>query len=276
MTEFEIVSPRRPDSKQRGYVLLLLLLMVCLLAIFAAAIAPAIAFEIKRDHEEELIHRGAAYSRAIRRYAKSNGRFPLDLEDLNGKNGIRYIRKLYKDPMTGQDFRLLYTRDILNATANAPQNGQPVQNNGDNACGDPNHEQNSTDTPASQQNTFTGNAVSSPGSQSSFSQTGGATPGGSAATIGSASSDGLTFGVFFGVASKSKEKTIREFEHKNHYNQWLFFYDQNHDTGFLFNGPTPLALPTMSQAGQSVAGAPSSALGQPGAAQQQPPPPATN
>ena len=39
--------------------MLTLLLMIALMTIFAAAILPEITFEIKRDREEEMIHRGA-------------------------------------------------------------------------------------------------------------------------------------------------------------------------------------------------------------------------
>jgi type II secretory pathway pseudopilin PulG len=273
--KLQIVRRRPRKSRDQGYVLLVLLLTLSLMAIAAAAVSSTIAFQMKRDREEELIHRGVQYSRAVRRYAKATGRYPLDLQDLNGKNGMRYIRRLYKDPVTGKDFRLLYTRDIMNATAaNVPQNGQPIQS--DSSAGGGN-QQDSTDAPAGQQNT--GNAVLNSGNQPSFPQAGGAiTAAGSAATNSSAASNGSSLGVFFGVVSTSKGKTIREFEHKNHYNQWLFFYDPGHETGFLVTGPTSLTLPATSLVGQPAAGAPSSSIpsstiGQPGTAQPQPPPP---
>ena len=43
----------------------MLMLFVALLAIAAGAVAPTIAFEVRRDREEEMIHRGTQYSRAI-------------------------------------------------------------------------------------------------------------------------------------------------------------------------------------------------------------------
>lgn len=268
------------SDRQRGYVLLGLLLVMCLFAIAAAAVAPTIAFQIKRDREEEFIHRGVQYSRAVRRYAKSTGRYPLTLEDLNGKEGMRYIRKLYKDPITGRDFKLLYTRDIMAATANVPQNGQPVQ--GDNSIHDPNQDQNIANPPADQQNNSNPtNTSSNLGNQLTSPQSGLAAPTGAAAQPGS--SNGLTLGTIFGVVSTSKEKTIREFEHKNHYNEWLFFYDLNHDTGHLVTGPTRLTLPPTNQfgqpaapSGQPSAGTPSSTFGQTGGSPQQPATPPTN
>lgn len=52
--------------------------------------------------------------------------------------------------------------------------------------------------------------------------------------------------LIFGVASKSKKQSIREFDHKNHYKDWLFFYDPKYDRGQEIKGPTsltPLAGP---------------------------------
>jgi type II secretory pathway pseudopilin PulG len=232
----------------------MLLLVVCVMTIAAAAIASTIAFEIKRDREEEFIHRAVQYSRAIRRYAKSTGRYPLDLQDLNGRNGVRYIRKLYKDPITGQDFRLLYTSDILNATSKIPQNGQPVQGDVENGAADPNQSPDTANAPSDGEQNSANTQPVNPGDQPPPQQVNTAPPSRFALPVASTASNGSGLGTIFGVASKSKEKTIREFEHKNHYNEWLFFYDQAHETGFLVNGPTRLTLPIPNQLGQPAAG----------------------
>ena len=105
--------PRLSDQRsQSGYILLLLMLGVTLLAIAAAAIAPTLAFQIRRDREEELIHRGVQYSRAVRRYVKKFGRYPTRLEELEDTNNLRFLRRRYKDPITGQDFKLLHLGEI--------------------------------------------------------------------------------------------------------------------------------------------------------------------
>ena len=95
-----------------GYVLLTLLLVVALMILGMAVILPSITFEIKRDREEELIHRGVQYSRAIRAYFKKFGRYPTKIEDLENTNNLRFLRKRYKDPVTGQDFRLLHFGEV--------------------------------------------------------------------------------------------------------------------------------------------------------------------
>ena len=62
-----------------------------------------------------------------------------------------------------------------------------------------------------------------------------------------------------GVASKSKDKSIREFNKKNHYNDWQFIYDPNTDRGGLLNTP---AQPPLQGAAQNLSNQP----GQPGQA----------
>ena len=99
---------RDRSSAERGYVLLTLLLMVAMLIIAAGAVVQTIAFEIKRDREEEMVHRGVQYARAIRSYYKKFGRYPTKLEDLESANNLRFLRKRYKDPITGKDFKLLH------------------------------------------------------------------------------------------------------------------------------------------------------------------------
>src|ERR1700737_925447 len=101
-----------PSQRQRGYILLTLMLVVALLAIAALAVAPDLAFETRRDREEELIHRGVQYSRAVRAYFKKFGRYPTKLEDLESANNLRFLRKRYKDPVNGQDFKLLHFGEV--------------------------------------------------------------------------------------------------------------------------------------------------------------------
>src|SRR3989442_6193237 len=103
-------SPKR--RSEQGYILLMLMLFITLLAIGAAAVAPSIAFQVKRDREEEMIHRGVQYSRAVRRYVKKFGRYPTRLEELEDTNNLRFLRRRYKDPITGQDFKLLHLGEI--------------------------------------------------------------------------------------------------------------------------------------------------------------------
>ena len=97
---------------EHGYVLITLILFVALLAIGLTALAPVIAQQVKRDREEELIHRGTQYSRAIKHYMKKFTRYPTRIEDLENTNNVRFLRKRYKDPITGKDFKLLHMGEV--------------------------------------------------------------------------------------------------------------------------------------------------------------------
>jgi len=234
------------SNTSSGYVLLSLLLILAFIAIAAGIAAPSIAFEIKRDREEELIHRGYQYTRAIRMYASKTGRFPLKVEDLQDTAGVRYIRKLYKDPLTGGEFKLLHQSDMpalgggtnlnLANTAGTPTNGSPGFNPSIPRL--PQQMQAQTPPPdGSAQPSDAGAGADSAGDNSA-----------NRPQVFSGS-----MGVIFGVASKSKDKTIREFNHKNHYNDWLFFYyppygarERNTPTSLTpsnvaINGATPAA-----------------------------------
>src|ERR1700694_4882674 len=108
---------RRMARAQEGWVMLALLLAMALLVIFAAAILPSITFDIKRDREEEMIHRGVQYSRAIRAYYKKFGLYPTKVEDLESTSNLRFLRKRYKDPLNCKnskcaDFKLLRFGDV--------------------------------------------------------------------------------------------------------------------------------------------------------------------
>jgi type II secretory pathway pseudopilin PulG len=107
------IRPKRNSRRgEQGYVLLTMLLAVSLLMIAATAAITPMAFELKREREEEMIHRGVQYTRAIRAYYKKFGRYPTRLEDLDNTNNLRYLRKHYKDPLNkNQDFKLLHFGD---------------------------------------------------------------------------------------------------------------------------------------------------------------------
>src|ERR1700704_5572736 len=98
-------SPRHNAKRgERGYVLLTLIFFVAVLAITLATILPSVVQEAKRDREDEMVHRGAQYERAIRLYFKKNGHYPAKVEDLENTNNLRFLRKRYKDPtVKGED-----------------------------------------------------------------------------------------------------------------------------------------------------------------------------
>lgn len=73
---------RKPREQQSGYALLVILLMVTLVLISLAAAVPSVLHQGQREKEEELIFRGQQYQKAIARYYRKFGRFPMKMEDL--------------------------------------------------------------------------------------------------------------------------------------------------------------------------------------------------
>jgi type II secretory pathway pseudopilin PulG len=232
---------RLKSRSQQGYVLLSLLLCVALMTIAAAGIAASIGAQIQRDREDELIHRATQYRRAIRLYTKKTGRFPMKLEDLENTNGIRYLRRRYKDPITGKDFRVLHMTELpaaMGTSANA-WSLRPAAD-GDGSGDNQESSDSSAPAPGSAQTPGTPTAVQPTSGFSTSSN-----PGALSGSAGSSSTGSSTFGggVIIGVASTSPKKTIREFNQKKRYNQWFFFYDPTFDRGFEVPGPTPLTRP---------------------------------
>jgi type II secretory pathway pseudopilin PulG len=244
------------QNSARGYILITLMLFVALLAIAAMAVLPKIAFQIKRDREEEMIHRALEYSRAVKRYYKKFGRYPSRIEELENTNTIRFLRKRYKDPILGKDFKVLHLTDVMPnsglfnpqaANAFNPQGGNAFNPQGGNAfnpqggnafnpklpqgpglpppanAGDQNAgADNSGNPPNGQTNANAAVSSSSPSSSDTSNPT--------QQVFGSG-------GPILGVASASKAKTIRVFNMKDHYNDWFFVYLPQTDRGGMLNAP---------------------------------------
>jgi type II secretory pathway pseudopilin PulG len=87
-----------------GFTMVVLLVVMAIMAVGASALLPTWRQQAIRENEEELIFRGNQYARALVLYArKNNNLLPPNVEVLyTGK----FLRKKYKDPITGEDFGL--------------------------------------------------------------------------------------------------------------------------------------------------------------------------
>ncbi|HEV2114487.1 MAG TPA: hypothetical protein VGR48_00580 [Terriglobales bacterium] len=258
-TQLRVGQPADNGKQGRqGYVLLALILMLALIVIAAAAAAPDIAMAIRREREAELINRGTQYMRAIQRYYKKFGRYPVRIEDLENTNNMRFLRRRYKDPMTGKDFRLLHFGEVQMGAITGMGTGGGLMSGAASAAMSGAFGQGPTANPgmlSSQGNTATAGTMFSP----SNPQTGAMGVGGQ--TSGTQGADSLAGKVFgggpiIGVVSTSHKASIREFNKKNHYNEWYFVYDPALDRGGLIRGPAQPPIP----------GTKASVVGMPGAA----------
>ncbi len=237
---------QRDSAGERGYILLALLLMVALLSLGLLAEVQNIELQIRRDREEEMIHRGTQYSRAVRLFFVKFKRYPANIQELENTNNIRFLRKRYKDPITGKDFKPLYMTDVAIFTQNkAPvqppaaiqvQESNAAANHGAEGAGEAactpvpdgqNPADLDLDTPPCPPSTAGSNGA---GGAAAASEPDANDPEGSGAPP-------LNGVPIVGVVSYSKEKTIREFDNKDHYNQWLFIFNPSGGTTGLINTP---------------------------------------
>ena len=284
-----IQQPIDPRRRQRdgGYLLLAILLTMALMIIAATVQAPRVVQQIKRDREEEMIHRGTEYARAIKKFYKKFGRYPANLEQLDNTNQIRFLRKRYKDPLTkdgkwkvltygdiqtlptsntpgtpaaalgaqgqgafgrssaessvggdpvgtGQQPSVLTPSNIVSTSTtgsdqSTPTSGQQVTGTAGNLAG------NSLQGNAQQGNNPIANTFSLGSTSASTSNQQGSTALGANQTGGNQTFGG---GAIVGVASLSKDPTIRIYNKKRTYNEWQFIYNPVTDQpNVLLRGP---------------------------------------
>jgi type II secretory pathway pseudopilin PulG len=102
------------NDHQRGATLLLLLVMVVIMGLAAGMAGQSWRSTMQRAREAELLWRGQQYQKAIASYysvRQGQQMLPTKLEDLvrdpRFPHVVRHLRKLYKDPMTGEDWELV-------------------------------------------------------------------------------------------------------------------------------------------------------------------------
>jgi type II secretory pathway pseudopilin PulG len=247
---------KRACSREQGYVLIVMLLFLALMAVGLTAVAPSMAQRIRREREIELIHRGRQYVRGIRLFYRKFGRYPLRLEELENTNRIRFIRKRYKDPMTsGGEWRLIHYGEaqltpltsaplLPGATTPGASAAPGVASSAASSSfastfslgsGQTSTTPSQTGTTSAQTGTTQGQAGGTQGASADSSQSGqsGAQPGQPGTPAGQVGSllGGPTFGggPVVGVASTSKKQSIKELNKKDHYNDWEFVYDPRLD-----------------------------------------------
>ncbi len=88
-----------------GFTYLGVLLLVLLIGLALGAAGEVASTAARREREQELLYAGHQYREAIRRFYVQLHRFPEALDELTGMDtggstSTRFIRRLYRDPMT--------------------------------------------------------------------------------------------------------------------------------------------------------------------------------
>jgi type II secretory pathway pseudopilin PulG len=244
--------PPRKKRQEQGYVLLAVMLLVTLMLIGLSVELPRISQQIKREKEEELIHRGEEYAKAIKKFRRKMGAMPTSIEQLEDTNHIRFLRKRYKDPFTGEDFKLVHAGEAqipmpqinnpgLQGSGNPGIQGStfnsgapsPTNNGGASAfnSGAPSFGPSTpTGTPNNNTGLSSGTSLFNGGSGLVGSSLGQPGAGGAVGTLQTENVGGpgalqVGGGGIIGVASTSKKTGIKEFNDKSEYDEWYFVYD---------------------------------------------------
>jgi len=99
--------------RRSGFTYIALLTAIVIIGISLAAAGKYWSNILQREKEEELLFRGNQYVLAIERYSKAipglQSRAPSSIDDLFSDSSKHYLRRKYKDPITGEDFVEIFT-----------------------------------------------------------------------------------------------------------------------------------------------------------------------
>lgn len=213
-------GPRRAEA---GYSLVALMASVTIMLIMMAAAVPSWRYVMKNDAEEELIFRGGEIADAIARFQQRNGNaLPTSLEVL--VKG-RFLRREYKDPMTKDGkWRLIRPGESIGPVRPPSGAGAAGRSTG----------------PGPSPPAATRSPRGSPGTQRSPT----------ASPSSSFTRPGGTLGIQ-GVASTSEETSLRVFNGRTKYSEWIFMPGQPRDVGKPKRGPgVPGGAPGQPAGGQ--------------------------
>ncbi len=172
MTISQTDSRPQKNEGEGGSALLIVFLFAAMVAIALYMELPIVVMEAQRQQEQTLIDRGAGYQRAIQVYYRAQHTYPPTIDALVNTNNQRFLRRRYKDPLTGKDdWRILHmgpaglADSLVNPVTGNGQGTNSPGGFGQNATGQDGFGQNGTGT--GQQ---TGFGQSGTGLQNGFGQ----------------------------------------------------------------------------------------------------------
>lgn len=261
------VSPKRiGDAQERGYALLIVMMMVTILLVSLTVALPSIYVEGQREREEELIFRGNEYAHAIAFFRRKFNRYPSSVDELLRTNGIRFLRHAYRDPMSRDGkWRFIHAAingALLDSQSIGPAVGQAIPGQLQNSSGDlggqgplGSNQPGSFGSSSSSLLSAGGQGLLGNAQPGSFGL-GNTQPGLGNTQPGSLGTSSLLNegkeiqgGFIAGVASTSSKESIRVLNHKTHYSEWEFLGIEGNPAGGLLPG-RPVQPASATQAGQ--------------------------
>lgn len=118
-SKFSRLSPATFGSTERGAALLMVLVAVVVIGLAAGIAGQSWRSVVQRAKEADLLWRGKQYRAAIESYYLTRqgvrSMYPRKLEDLvrddRFPEPVKHIRRLYKDPITGEDWAIIKAPD---------------------------------------------------------------------------------------------------------------------------------------------------------------------
>lgn len=214
-------------TSNEGYAMATLLVSLAVMSLLMTVAMPVWRHDAQREKEAELIFRAGQVVHAIELYKKRfANQYPPTLDILVQQ---KYLRKKYKDPMTKDgEWRLLTPQELAGtplAPGGRPLPGQPT---GPGAIG------------------RTGSGLGNPSNPLGGSGSSSSTPTLQDENTNTSSLGGSNFGAprgtqysgpIAGVASRSKEHSIRIFKGRDRYDQWIVTIDDVRPRGLLAPQP---------------------------------------
>jgi type II secretory pathway pseudopilin PulG len=123
---------------ERGFTYIGVLFIILIVGAGLASVGTVWHTEVQREKERELLFVGGQFRSAIAQYHGSSpgaGRYPMRLEDLlqdeRYPNVRRYLRRIYRDPMTGKnEWGLVKAPDGGIVGVHSLAEGRPLKNAG--------------------------------------------------------------------------------------------------------------------------------------------------
>lgn len=213
LTKFSVCE----SVNQRGYTLAGALTLIAVMSILMALAVESWSWVKRRDNELELIFRGKEYAEAIGRYQQKYGAYPPDLDTLYK---LKFIRRLYKDPMTESGkWKVLHPDSLV-------QLGLAGQTTPTTATSD----QKSKKKTKSRQSTGPRDEQQGMGDQSSQDQNSQDQKEDDNLLSGDEDKDEEeepeveSTGPVVGVVSRSKKASIKVYNNQSTYNKWYFAF----------------------------------------------------
>jgi type II secretory pathway pseudopilin PulG len=218
-------------KNEKGYTLAVVVVLTSVLLVGLSEAMINWQKAMQREREEELIFRGKQFIRAVYLWQqKFPNTWPTTIDALLNTSNTRFLRKRWKDPITNsEEWRLIKINPdgSISGLTIVPSGGLPNVT----IPGAPGQRR----TGSSSSSGFGQSQSSSISSDPFGSQTGSENPANPPATqspprrAGSSStspgSSGTpVLGGICGVASTSKQKTIKTYNGRNKYNEWEFYY----------------------------------------------------